>query len=191
MAMRGIERTSVPKSSMTSALTSLFQKIVGVHKRIKTVLTKARSLASVRNMKRNMATVEKKIGSEGWMERMILARFTSGAEHGPGTRPWAPRVVQGDGHPVLVKTGALREASKELVAGTWRFYGANWSQNNLNSEYGSYIQNGTHRMTARPFMDKMTKGEERPIRSRALELLREEYIRQMDGSAPGPTQVGR
>ena len=60
--------------------------------------------------------------------------------------PWAPRKKPGDGHPLLIKSGHLRQSI------SWKLEGDDAVVVGTSQEYAKYHQHGTKKMPARPFM---------------------------------------
>lgn len=81
--------------------------------------------------------------------QFFLAGFDAqGADR--GSRPWAPRVPPTGSWPILVRSGNLRASVENSVVE------ATWEQVRLTSDtdYGEYLNEGTSRMVARPFMEQ-------------------------------------
>ena len=81
--------------------------------------------------------------------QIVAARATL-AFRTPSLRPstWAPRKPskRDDGHPLLIKSGALRQSIN------WKLSGADTVIVGTDRKYAPYHQHGTKHMPARPFM---------------------------------------
>ena len=60
--------------------------------------------------------------------------------------PWAPRKKPGDGHPLLIRSGHLRQSI------SWKLDGDDAVVVGTSQKYAKYHQYGTKKMPARPFM---------------------------------------
>ena len=70
--------------------------------------------------------------------------------------PWAPRKNKGDGHPLLIRSGNLRQSI------TWRFNGSDSVVVGSPARYAIYHQMGTKRMPAMPFFPIDERGQLTP-----------------------------
>ena len=79
----------------------------------------------------------------------LVASRTTLAFRTPSMRPtpWAPRKKskRDDGHPLLIKSGAMRQSIR------WRLDGTNAVVVGSDKKYAPYHQHGTKKMPARPF----------------------------------------
>ena len=127
--------------------------------------------------------IEAQINNEGWMERIIAARFKSSAEHGPGSRKWRPltrrylrqKIAAGFPGKILVRTGDLFASASDAVAGTFSL------RSKINFEgkieaidlpYAARMNYGFDSTPARPFMSNPNKKELEPTMKRARAILR-------------------
>ena len=76
--------------------------------------------------------------------------------------PWAPRKKKGDGHPLLIRSGNLRQSI------TWRFNGSDSVVVGSPARYAIYHQMGTKRMPARPFFPIDERGQLTPTAQRDI-----------------------
>ena len=88
--------------------------------------------------------------------------------------PWAPRKKPGDGHPLLIRSGHLRQSI------SWKLDGDDAVVVGTSQEYAKYHQHGTKKMPARPFMPVDKTGQlmpdvERKIRKIADRAIAEEF----------------
>ena len=60
--------------------------------------------------------------------------------------PWAPRKKPGDGHPLLIRSGHLRQSI------SWKLDGDDAVVVGTSQKYAKYHQYGTKKMPPRPFM---------------------------------------
>lgn len=123
--------------------------------------------------------VEHIISREGWMEKIIEARFRSQAEHGPGSHKWArlaKSTIKRKGfNRILVDTKEMFFGALQAVSGTYRFGQIpRWSVDKIGVDYAEYHQTGTDRMPARPFFNPPNEKEMRPVERRALQIIRQE-----------------
>ena len=79
--------------------------------------------------------------------------------------PWAPRkpLKRDDGHPLLIKSGSLRQSIK------YRVVGSDTVMVGSDKEYAKYHQHGTKRMPARPFFPVDSYGNLLPEIKRKIE----------------------
>ena len=70
--------------------------------------------------------------------------------------PWAPRKKPGDGHPLLIKSGHLRQSI------SWKLDGDDAVVVGTSQEYAKYHQHGTKKMPARPFLPVDKSGQLTP-----------------------------
>lgn len=99
--------------------------------------------------------------------------------------PWAPRKPSkhDDGHPLLIRSGALRQSVG------WRLEGAGAVAVGSDREYAAYHQFGTKNMPARPFLPFDRDGNPAPrfmrkIQRRVQEAYEDE-IRKIFGNGGG------
>ena len=106
---------------------------------------------------------------------------TTAAFRSPSLRPspWAPRKDKKSTHPLLIRSGALRQSI------TWRLRGTDAVVVGTDRKYAGYHQRGTKSMPARPFfpMDKngnLVPEMERKIR-RVIERDFQEELERLGG----------
>lgn len=123
--------------------------------------------------------VESVISREGWMERIIENRFKAQAEHGPGSEKWAklaPSTVKRKGfNRILFETGNMFSDTLQAVSGTYRMGKIpKWNVSMVSTPYAAYMQDGTDRAPARPFINPPNEKEMKPVEARVRQLLRAE-----------------
>ena len=89
---------------------------------------------------------------------------------------WEPRKRKGDGHPLLIRSGNLRQSI------TWRFNGDDAVVVGSPAKYARYHQFGTKRMPARPFFPfdeqgRLTAGMKTKIDRNVDRIFREELVK--------------
>ncbi len=77
--------------------------------------------------------------------------------------PWAPRTAQTAKHPLLIRSGNLRQSI------TWRFNGNDSVVVGSPVQYAIYHQMGTKRMPARPFLPFDEYGQLTPEMKRKID----------------------
>jgi phage gpG-like protein len=102
---------------------------------------------------------EAEVNRQGFMEKIVQARFDAGRGYADGGMAWAPRKDPGDGHPILRDTGRLLQAAMRAVRNTYNIIKVRWSIARVNVPYGIYHQQGTGKMPRRPFLLDPSKGE--------------------------------
>lgn len=130
--------------------------------------------------------LEHEIDQRDFLGQIILERFAREREHVPGGERWtrlAPstvkqRIAQGYGgkHPILLRTGQLREGAVKAVQGTYK-YGKPVDFlkyiDKIGVDYAIYHQVGTSRMPDRPFFSNPTEKELAPLHKYIRARIRE------------------
>lgn len=83
--------------------------------------------------------------------RGIRSAFNSSVDPETGVS-WAPRKREGDGHPLLIDTGALLQSAVGSGPGMIQRLDAREVTIGSSVYYGKFHQYGTNKMPARPFM---------------------------------------
>jgi len=121
------------------------------------LIERLESISDTRSLEEAMAFAEQKVNDMGMMERIVELRFETQSDRAYGGSPWAPLAsstvrARGGGGMMLVDTGLLRDSAISAVAGTYSIRNpVTWNASGV-TEYSEYIQNGTPRMPARPFL---------------------------------------
>lgn len=139
-------------------------------------------MGSLRN--RVISAINRRINAEGWMERIIRARFDAESAHNPGGPSWAPltqatiasRISKGFGSgPILVNTGRLREGAIRSVSGTFSL---------TSPQKWTYLKTGVYYAKwagdARPYLQPPNKAEIAPVLARCQVLMGQEIRRILD-----------
>jgi len=125
--------------------------------------------------------IERQINREGWMERILEARFDAERTHVPGGSRWArlsPRYARTKRGPsILWETGRMRSQALRAVRGSFRVDGVVWEDllSAISVEYARYHMEGTPRMPARRFLENPSSRELRATVARAKELAKIEF----------------
>ena len=112
----------------------------------------------------------------------LVASRTTLAFRDPKLRPspWAPRKDGKSKHPLLIKSGALRQSIK------WRLAGTNAVVVGSDKKYGPYHQFGTKNMPARPFFPIDAHGRLVPEMARKINRTIERiYAEELGKITPG------
>jgi len=99
---------------------------------------------------------EEEVNDQQAMEQIIEDRFENSESRG-----WAWRPLKKPDHQPLVQTGALKEAARSAVAGTYRLDHSRirWSVVDVRVHYAPFHQDGTATIPARPFFDPPSEEE--------------------------------
>jgi len=93
--------------------------------------------------------------------------------------PWAPRKKLGDGHPLLIKSGALRQSIG------WKLEGSDTVVVGTDKKYAAYHQHGTKHMPARPMFPVDKDGRLTPRMLGKVRKLAEAALNKaLGGAAP-------
>ena len=77
--------------------------------------------------------------------------------------PWAPRKKPGDGHPLLIRSGHLRQSI------SWKIEGDDTVAVGSDRKYAAFHQHGTKKMPARPFFPVGPDGDLVPEMRRKID----------------------
>lgn len=121
---------------------------------------------------------EDEINEEGWMEKIVEARFNRESTASVGGRKWrplAPATIarRGSAHPILQVTGDLMDSAIEGASGTFRARGRiEFPLDDIDLPYAAVHQYGGEHVPARPFYNAPSSRELAPVIKRLVAILR-------------------
>lgn len=112
-----------------------------------------------RQMQSIVKRSESEVNRQGFMEKIVQARFDLQSTDAFGRGTWEARVDPGDGHPILNLTGRLKASAIRAVRGAYKIGKVVFNLSRVSAEYGKYHQNGLGNNPKRPFFNNPTKEE--------------------------------
>ena len=190
----------IPSGQLRSALPGRLARTLGAAGRRFALRNKQKILREIEKVSRNLkrlgdvdlpdrirAKVVKQINREGWMEKIIEARFRHESERSYGGRKWAPLAPstvkrKGGQHPKLIDTMDMFNAAIGSVGSTFRWNrNPKWNVDDLGIDYAEYNMDGTDRMPARRFFLSPNDREMQPVYRRAFQIAKSELRKQAGG----------
>lgn len=121
------------------------------------------------------AEAEGAVNSSNLMEEIVKKRFDEKATDGVS---WAER-KKAYPWPMLQRTGTLLRAAINAVRFSYRISGTRWNISSLGVPYARYVNDGTPRMDARPFLQDPSEEELRKADRFAARVARRVLRRMM------------